>query len=160
MSPIDRVSRSSASRHPPPAGGRGWIGVTRRGALAIGMAAIVAMAAGCGGDDYGDYYDCNPNFHPAVAVTFYDARTSQVIVVSARGTAYDGRVVEEMTSPDPNYSIDGRTSVLEAGFGRPGIYDVSVVTGSGERFDWPGVRVSGDACGPFTVQLQAPVQFF
>lgn len=124
----------------------------------LAAAAIAAALAGCGGGDGYYYDDCNPNLHPAVAVSFVDARSGRSVLVDARGTAYDGRVVETMTSPDPNYSVDGRTSVLEAGFGRPGVYDVSIATASGERFDWVGIQVAGDACGPFTVQLQAPVQ--
>jgi hypothetical protein len=130
----------------------------RRVSAAVATASVVALAAGCG-DGYDDRYGgCDPYLYPAVAVRFVYALDLQPVAVAAVGTAFDGRNVEEMTSPEPGYSVDGRTSVLEAGFGRPGVYDVSVQTASGERFDWVGVRVAGDACGPFTVELEAPVR--
>jgi hypothetical protein len=140
---FDRLSRWS-----------GW----RRPAASLALASVVALAAGCGDDYHDDYHGCDPYFYPAVAVRFVYAVDLQPIAVVATGTAFDGRINEEMTSPEPGYSRDGRTSVLEAGFGRPGVYDVAVLTASGERFDWIGVQVPGDACGPFTVELQAPVQ--
>ena len=124
--------------------------------------------AACGGDGYYDpYYDdpyyrdpyCNRANYPAVSVRFLDAATLQSVTIGALGTFSDGRSTEEMTSPEPGYAVDGRTSVLEGGFGRTGLFNVSVATRAGERYDWSAVQVDGDRCQIFTVQLDAPVHY-
>ena len=134
------------------------------------LAAIPLLAAGlvaCGGGhdhyyDDGYYYDdpsCNRANYPAVSVRFVDAVTGQPLLVGALGSVSDGYRTEEMTSPEPGYAVDGRTTVLEGAFGRTGIFGVSVVTHAGERYDWADVRVTGDYCRIFTVSLQAPVRY-
>ena len=116
----------------------------------------------CGGDDYDPYYDdpyCNPAYYPAISVRFVDATSLRRITIGALGTISNGRVTEEMTSPEPGYAVDGRTSVLEGGFGWTGVFDVSVATRAGERYDWTAIHVTGDRCQVYTVELEAPVHF-
>ena len=139
--------------------------VPRRARLAA-IPFLVAGLVACGGghdpyyDDY--YYDdpsCNRANYPAVSVRFVDAVTGQPILIGVRGSISDGRWTEEMTSPEPGYEVDGRTTVLEGAFGRTGIFSVSIATNVGERYDWTDIRVSGDYCRIYTVPLQAPVRY-
>lgn len=133
---------------------------TRRMRLLAIPALVAALAACGGGDDY--YYDdpaCDPANYPAVAVRFVEAATLRPITIGALGTVFYGRVSEEMTSPEPGYAVDGRTSVLEGAFGRVGVFDVSVVTRAGERYDWTGVQVHGDYCQIYTAYLEARVHY-
>lgn len=135
--------------------------------LAIPALALALAACGGGHDDYYDgYYDgyyndpsCNPANYPAVAVRFVDPVTGQAVLIGALGSIHDGGRTEEMTSPEPGYAVDGRATVLEGAFGRPGVFDVSVVTRAGERYDWTAIRVGGDRCRIYTVDLQAPVHY-
>ena len=128
----------------------------------LAIPALALALAACGdGDRY--YYDedpsCNPANYPAVAVRFVDPVTAQPVLIGALGSIYDGSRTEEMTSPEPGYAVDGRTTVLEGAFGRAGVFDVSVVTRAGERYDWTAIRVGGDYSQIYTVELQAPVHF-
>lgn len=148
-------------RHSPQAGPRAGAAAAspprRRFARLLALPVVALGLAACGSDHYHD--GCNPAYFPAVAVHFVDARDNRRIAVSALGTIYDGRYLEEMTSPESGYSVNRRTTVLEGAFGRTGIFDVVIETASGERFEWPGVRVAGDYCGPYTVELQAAVRY-
>ena len=122
---------------------------------------VLLGLAACGGDD-GPYYDdpyCNPGYYPAISVRFVDGATLTPITIGALGTISNGRVTEELTSPEPGYAVDGRTSVLEGGFGWAGVFDVSVVTRAGERYDWTALQVTGNACQIYTVDLEARVHY-
>ena len=159
----DRVSGLLSSLLSGPATRRPGNSPGRARLLAIPALALALAACGGGHDDYYDgYYNdpsCNPALYPAVAVRFVDPVTSQPVLIGANGSIHDGRRTEEMSSPEPGYAVDGRATVLEGAFGRPGVYDVSVVTRAGERYDWTAIRVGGDYCEIYTVELQAPVHF-
>jgi hypothetical protein len=124
------------------------------------MALLLGASAGCG-EVYlsytsGDYCPTDPP--PAIVVRFVSAIDLHPVAVVAAGTLFDGRYGEPMALESRRPPGTGRTFSLAGGFGRTGIYDVDVQSGSGERFRWQRVQVDGDVCGPFTVVLQAPVQ--
>ena len=152
--PSSSPSSRPTSAAPVPRGSRRW--------RWLGVPLVALSLAACGGDDYDPYYDdpyCNPAYYPAISVRFVDATSLRRITIGALGTISNGRVTEEMTSPEPGYAVDGRTSVLEGGFGWTGVFDVSVATRAGERYDWTAIHVTGDRCQVYTVELEAPVHF-
>ncbi len=116
--------------------------------------------AGCGDVRiaYGDYH-C-PADAPAVIVEFVARDDDVPVAVPATGTLRDGAYVEQMRPHSHRFAGPGRAFALAGGFGRAGIYDIQVETGSGEVLEWSRVRVSADRCGPFTVVLQARVAAF
>lgn len=132
--------------------------------LAIPVVTAGLVACGGGHDHYYDdgYYDdpaCSRANYPAVAVYFVDAVSGQPVLVGALGSVTTSVMTEEMTSPEPGYAADGRTTVLQGAFGQTGFFNVSVVTHAGERYDWANIRVDGNACQIFTANLQAPVRY-
>jgi hypothetical protein len=89
-------------------------------------------------------------------VRFVDRRDSRPLAVVASGSLRDGPFSANLVALDASDERDGATK-LGGGFGRIGVYDVVVVTGAGQRFDWQGISVQGDRCGPRTVELEAGV---
>ena len=167
ISPRQVTAESTSSRPAARAAG----GQRRRGWRWLALPALALSLAACGGghyDAYDPYYDnpyygdgsyCNPANYPAIAVRFVDAGSLGAITIGALGTVSDGRTSEEMTSPEPGYAVDGRTSVLEGAFGQTGLFNVSVATRAGERYDWTAIRVTGTRCQIDTVYLDAPVHY-
>ncbi len=170
-SPRQVTAKSTLSRPAAQVAGAG-----RRGWRWLAIPALALSLAACGGghyDAYDPYYGdpyygdpyygdgsyCNPANYPAIAVRFVDARNLGAITIGALGTVSDGRTSEEMTSPEPGYAVDGRTSVLEGAFGQTGLFNVSVATRAGERYDWTAIRVTGTRCQIDTVYLDAPVHY-
>lgn len=120
-----------------------------------------SLVAACGGDSYYDDPSCNPALYPAVEVRLIDAASGQPIRVAVRGTVhvYRSGVTELLSSPDPGYEVDARTSLLQGGFGEVGYFDVSVTTDVGERYDWSRLEVTGDYCRVFTTYLDAVIHY-
>ncbi len=90
-------------------------------------------------------------------VRFVDRRDSRPLAVVANGSLRDGPFSANLVALDASDDLEGRATRFGGGFGRVGVYDVTVVTGAGQRFDWEGISVPGDGCGLRTVELEAAV---
>lgn len=139
----------------------------RAGRIGLAAAAIVLALAGCGDSNY--YYDpydpgptpCGATAVPAVVVQFVSRATGQTVPLNASGVLNYGGVSEAMIPWQTDGAGYGRLWSLAGGFDHaPDTFDVSVVTEAGERYDWPGVVVGAASCGPATVVLEAPVNYF
>ena len=75
-----------------------------------------------------------------------------------QGTVTDGAYVERMVPAGTRDALPGRTYALAGAYGRDGVYEVRVETGSGQVMGWRAVRVVSDRCGPFTVFLRGEVR--
>ena len=130
--------------------------VRRSARLAASLLLLPALAA-CG--EVFIQYDsrgCTDEVRYAVTVEFR-TRDGRAVDVDASGLVTDGPYSETMVPVSDRASRPGRTFALSGGRDRGGVYDVRVTTATGERFDWLGVRVARDWCGPYTVLLQAVV---
>ena len=95
-------------------------------------------------------------------VRFVDRGDSRPLAVVANGSLRDGPFSANLVALDASDDLEGRATRFGGGFGRVGVYDVTVydvtvVTGAGQRFDWEGISVPGDGCGLRTVELEAAV---
>jgi hypothetical protein len=115
--------------------------------------------AGCGDVrvSFGDPA-CGHRGQPGVVVEFFTVYDGSPVSVAAVGTLTDGPYVERMLPVGSRDALPGRTYALAGAYGRDGIYDVRVETGSGEVLAWRAVRVASDRCGPFTVFLRGEIR--
>jgi hypothetical protein len=101
---------------------------------------------------------CGHHGQPGIVVEFFAVADGSPVAVAATGTLTDGPYVERMVPAGSRPVVPGRTYALAGAFGRDGIYDVRVETGSGEVLTWRAIRVVSDRCGPFTVYLRGEVR--
>ena len=106
---------------------------------------------------YGDP-GCPHRGQPGVVVEFFSAFDGSPVSVAVQGTLTDGAYVERMVPAGTRDALPGRTYALAGAYGRDGVYQVRVETGSGEVLGWQAVRVVSDRCGPFTVFLRGEVR--
>ena len=106
---------------------------------------------------YGDP-GCGDRGQPGVVVEFFSSFDGSPVAVAAQGTLTDGPYVERMVAAGTRNALPGRTYALAGAYGRDGVYEVRVETGSGEVLFWRAVRVVSDRCGPFTVFLRGEIR--
>lgn len=142
------------------------------GLIALGLAACGEGYVAIGSDGFyyeGGYdyrYDyrhsnCGRYVYPAVVVEFFAREDGRRLAVDATGEI-DGRGGISVMRTDRSAG-GGLVYSLAGGFGRVGLFDVSVSArrpgdNLSQNFIYRDVRVGEDRCGPITVFLDATLE--